>query len=605
MSLKDRSSAQNKGILDQLDAFDSTFTQARAGDLKKRETAQDATKAATGWSGYGGNADYQRRLSQRHADLKREIAFMSAPEMEETVSAFQTFVQPIAPDNARVFGLISGNAPTGLMVVLRKSKGAVLASVAPNVLGHYLIDTSCTSKEAVLELHDGAGQLLLQDGAPVLLTGGAATERNFTISGCGDVTSDTGQSGEDEGMEMPDLVGKSNKTAMAHLAELGELRVTFDEVFNEAPKDIIVGQKPKAGQVLIVGDPVALTVSQGPKPQESMPDFVGKSILDARQTLTDYAYQELAIDYVDAPQNVGRVVKQEPLPDAPLGPNTKILLCVGQAQKIMPNVLGIPEAASRAILIPHFAKDISVDYIPTQDGSKLVQGQFPTAGSIVTSDTKIALEVGKPIEDEKLQTMPDLKGQSPAVARRKLRAMAEFNIQTKHVPDALPKGLVFDHDPAAGTKIHPGDTLVLYLSSGLEKTTTMPNLVGLSESQAKEAIVPRYAKTMTVKYATSSIAPGTILNQSPKAGTEVAPEQEVVVEVARAKKRRDGLVMPDLRALTAARAKKALAEVSITKVDYDKTIARRRKYRIVAQDPPVGTPLKGDETVMLTFGPST
>ncbi len=604
MSLKTSTSASDKLMTDHLTQVQGAFETARAADLAKRETTRAATTAAAVWAGYGSNQTYVARLERRTIDLDRELAFASAPEIDAAVESIQTAAQPIDTGMSRVFGLISGSPPPGLSVALRTSDGAVLTSAPADPLGKYQIETPCIDKQVLVEVHDANGQLLLQDGAPITLRDSEAVQRNFTITRCGELIVDNGPEDDVPTQIMPDLIGRTEKTAKALMDALEGAKISFETAFDPAVRGIVIAQSPDAGTPVSEGDPVVVTVSEGPEPQDTMPDLVNEPLTKARAILTDFSYGTLAIDYVDAPDQVGLVVKQTPLADATLGEATDILLCVGQDQKLMPDVVGSPETAARAKLVPGFVTNISVKYSPSEQRVGLVQNQSPQAGTVVTADTEVTLEVGQAIEVDETLRMPNFRGQTAATARETLKEMGTFAVSFKQAPDSMKEGRIFDHEPAADTVINAGDAIALHVSEGPTEQVLIPRLTGLTLTRAQAEIVPRYGSNLTVKYKVSDAAPGTILDQDPAAGTPMAAGQKIGIIVARASAARAQPKMPDLTGLTATAAKKALKEVNITKVDYDITASRRRNWNVIKQDPAKGADIKGDETVVLIFGPS-
>lgn len=604
MSLKTSTSASDKLMADRLTQIQGAFETARATDLAKRETTRAATTAATGWAGYSGNQTYIARLDRRSIDLDRELAFANAPEIAAAITSIQTAAQPVAAGMSRVFGLIAGSTPSGLRVALRTSDGAVLTSTPADPLGKYQIETPCTDKQVLVELHDADGQLLLQDGAPITLRDGEAIQRNFTVTRCGELIVDNGPEEAEPTQVMPDLIGQTAKTAKAQMDALEGAKISFETAFDPAVRGSVIAQSPTAGTPISEGDPVVVTVSDGPEPQDAMPNLVNETLAEARAVLTDFSYGTLAIDYVDAPEQVGRVVKQTPKADAALGDTTDILLCVGQAQKLMPDVVGSPETAARATLVPGFVTEISVKYSPSEKQAGLVQNQSPPAGAVVTADTQVTLEVGQTIATDQTLRMPNLRGQTAATARAILKEMGGFAVTLKQAPNSMKEGRVFETEPAAEAVINADDKIILYISEGATEQVLIPKLTGLTLTRAQAEIVPRYGSNLIVKYEVSDAAPGTILEQEPAAGTPMAAGQKIGVIVARATAARAQARMPDLTGMTATAAKKALKQVNITKVDYDITAARRRNWKVIKQDPAQGMDIKGDETAVLIFGPT-
>jgi serine/threonine-protein kinase len=72
-------------------------------------------------------------------------------------------------------------------------------------------------------------------------------------------------------VEIPELVGLTEREATAQLQELG-LRVTVDDQFsNDVAEGNVISSSPEAGATAQTGDTVLLVVSQGPQPIETPP----------------------------------------------------------------------------------------------------------------------------------------------------------------------------------------------------------------------------------------------------------------------------------------------------------------------------------------------
>ena len=85
-----------------------------------------------------------------------------------------------------------------------------------------------------------------------------------------------------------------------------------------------------------------------------------------------------------------------------------------------------------------------------------------------------------------------------------------------------PVGTIIGQDPRAGTKISKGQVVDLVISKGERpRKVAVPSVVGGAESAAKEAIKNRGLHLGSVTKEESSQAAGTVVRQSPAAGSEV------------------------------------------------------------------------------------
>lgn len=92
-------------------------------------------------------------------------------------------------------------------------------------------------------------------------------------------------------VEVADVTGASVEDATAELEEAGlKVKIASAQVNSEFDKGLVAEQSPGAGNEAAEGDTVTLTISKGPEMVE-VPDVVGDSVDDAKQTLEDAGFQ--------------------------------------------------------------------------------------------------------------------------------------------------------------------------------------------------------------------------------------------------------------------------------------------------------------------------
>lgn len=92
-------------------------------------------------------------------------------------------------------------------------------------------------------------------------------------------------------VEVADVTGASVEDATAELEEAGlKVKIASAQVNSEFDKGLVAEQSPGAGNEAAEGDTVTLTISKGPEMIE-VPDVVGDSVDDAKQTLEDAGFQ--------------------------------------------------------------------------------------------------------------------------------------------------------------------------------------------------------------------------------------------------------------------------------------------------------------------------
>lgn len=156
--------------------------------------------------------------------------------------------------------------------------------------------------------------------------------------------------------------------------------------------------------------------------------------------------------------------------------------------------------------------------------------QDPPARIGVPEGTAVALSLSS---GPQRVPVPDLTGYDAPLARQLLEAagLAVGRIDSTQAP--MPKGVVVNSRPPAGTPLTPGTGVTLVVSIGAP-TITVPNLIGLTVEEARAALEEVGLAIGTSMRRTSSAGrPGTIIQQNPGPSTLAAPGTPVDVTVAR------------------------------------------------------------------------
>lgn len=135
------------------------------------------------------------------------------------------------------------------------------------------------------------------------------------------------------------------------------------------------------------------------------------------------------------------------------------------------------------------------------------------------------------VEDVKV---PEVIGLEFSEAEKKLTDAKLVVVREDIADNEVEEEHVVRITPAEGSSVKKGSEVKLFVSVGKEKTP-MPSLVGLTKSQA-ERMLHDYKVEFKEK-ATNDVAPGTVLEQTPEAGTPIVVEEaEVIVTVSVAEK---------------------------------------------------------------------
>lgn len=193
--------------------------------------------------------------------------------------------------------------------------------------------------------------------------------------------------------------------------------------------------------------------------------------------------------------------------------------------------------------------------------------------------------------------VPDVRGMTYQEAEEKL---TEEGLKIKEGDKVFSakyeEGQVTSQDPNASTKVKKGAVVTVNLSKGTEEEA-VPNLIGMSESDAKSQIEKYGFVVGNVSTARSDQPAGQVISQDPAAGTEAVTGTKINLTVSDGKSKGEGTV-PDLKGMSVSEAKTAITDAGFTvgNVSYD-TSTTYSKDKVMSQDPAAGTKLEKESSI--------
>ena len=154
-----------------------------------------------------------------------------------------------------------------------------------------------------------------------------------------------------------------------------------------------------------------------------------------------------------------------------------------------------------------------------------VMAQDPDAGEQVDENTQIDITVS---EGKPQQEVPDLIGSNKDSAADQLKALG-LKVRLEQKESDEPKDDVVEMDPSPGSQVADGSTVTLFFSDGPE---SVPDVVGKTEDQARKLIQDAGFEVSVVRDSTTEAKKGTVLDQSPKAGSEEDKGRTVTIVVS-------------------------------------------------------------------------
>ncbi len=317
-----------------------------------------------------------------------------------------------------------------------------------------------------------------------------------------------------------------------------------------------------------------------------------------------------------APLVVAPVVPAEPPPSAPppqedrrgnpwpwvallvalliAGGAVAAYLLTRPAKVLVPNVIHDQLGTASAVVQNAGLVPAVVD-LPDTAPSGTVIRQSPAGGIRVDRGSKVTLTVSSGPGNTTVplvigDTLPQAKAAVTAANLKVGRVIQQTSTQ--------PAGQVINSDPAPDATVGVGSKVALYVSSGPAKVA-VPDVTTETQAEAKSNLNALGFK-VNVTPQTSTATPGTVINQTPAAGTLEPPGATVTIFVARAS---ETAVVPYVHGDTVAAATAALQQAGFRVAQQPKDVSNPALNGVVIRaNPPHGTTAKKGSTVTITVG---
>lgn len=199
------------------------------------------------------------------------------------------------------------------------------------------------------------------------------------------------------------------------------------------------------------------------------------------------------------------------------------------------NVVGFNIDAAKSTLEELYLS-VDVKYEESDEAPEnIVIRQSIPEGEMVEEHSLVILTVSSGVSGIEV---PNVVGYEETQADTTLSALGfKVSKQTEY-SDTVDEGYVISQTPESLEKIASGSTVVLTISAGpAEKTVTVPDLRGMTESEAKAKLTASNLKvgTVTEDYS-DSVTKGNVLSQSYSPGTEIGENSSVNFVVSLGKK---------------------------------------------------------------------
>jgi len=270
----------------------------------------------------------------------------------------------------------------------------------------------------------------------------------------------------------------------------------------------------------------------------AVPNVVGEPTARATDRLERSGFDVDRVDRVPSKRPIGTVVRQDPSGSADrdcalLGyfcsnPAVALFVSGGPADVEIPDVAGLSRDDAEQEL-EQAGFEVSIERQPSDQypGGRAI-GTEPPAGDEAPVGSTVTLLVSS---GPATVQVPALVGLTLEAARQRLSAKGLELSSTEEESDR-PAGEVTGQSPDAGTRVEPGSTVELTVSSGGPATVPLPNLVGQLRRDAVQAVRDLGLVPVVVEQETT-IQPqdGRVISQDPAGGESVAPGGRVTLTI--------------------------------------------------------------------------
>ncbi len=243
---------------------------------------------------------------------------------------------------------------------------------------------------------------------------------------------------------------------------------------------------------------------------------------------------------------------------------TQAILSAGRTRDIaLPNFVEMTrEEAEIAAEEANLVLEITEEFSSEVEEGKIVSQDPPyTDGYLVKEGSTIKLVLSK---GENIKIVPKVTGMAREEAEQSIKA-EELEVEVvEEASDRVEAGYVIRQDPAANEELNAGETVTIYVSTGI-KQITMEHVVGKTEEEAKKTLTDLGFDVTVVYEEDTSKDDGVVLRQSIDVGTTVDDGTKVTLTVNRIEEIKNGTVNINLKSLIGEEIQ--IADDGITEID--------------------------------------
>jgi beta-lactam-binding protein with PASTA domain len=262
----------------------------------------------------------------------------------------------------------------------------------------------------------------------------------------------------------------------------------------------------------------------------------------------------------------------------------------------VPDLAGETQSAAVASLKREGLVPVSSLAANARVPSGLVVGTTPPRGTVVKKGSRVSLVVSS---GPGVLALPNVNNKKRDEAVKILRENGFQPTVQSQSSDTVAKGVVTSTDPAAGIEVQVGSPVTVFVSSGPQEVS-VPGVTGESQAAATATLAAAGLKVIASKREVGEPAAGTVISQSPSAGSQLKVGGQVAIVVAQALNQ---IAVPSVVGQSEAQAVAALASAGFTSSTVTRTVTDPSKVgTVVQQSPAAGHKLKKGAVVTIAVG---
>ena len=263
----------------------------------------------------------------------------------------------------------------------------------------------------------------------------------------------------------------------------------------------------------------------------------------------------------------------------------------------VPNVVGLSQADAKSqIEAVGLEWELNPEKVASDTVEKdAVASTDPAGGTQAEKGSTVRVTISSGPDSV---TLPDnLVGMSPDEARQAVEALGlkwEVN-SSKVASDTVAEGKVAQTNPSPGSKVKAGQTITAYLSSGSDQVE-VPDLVGMSQDQARSALKAVGLELGNVTTVDSDKDKDRIVSQDPETGSKVKKGTTIAVSISTGKAAQ--VEIPTVVGISREDAEAQLKALGLT-VTVEEVSGSQPSGQVTAVEPGEGSKVDKNSTVKL------